>query len=254
MSVIAEALRLSAGTLTVLPVPPPRSVVPRVAGSAMALAPVVVLPVAAVAAAVGWALDVGDAPPTLTAVLVVAVLALGSGALHLDGLADVADGLAVQGDRERRLEVMRRGDVGPVGAAALVLVLLVQITALAAVVASREAGSAAATLCLAVAASRSVLALGCARGVRAARSDGLGSAVAGSVPPLLVVLVLGAVAAVAGLIDQWRGVVGVAVAVTACTAVLMTARRRLGGVTGDVLGASVELALAGYLVSQVLAL
>ena len=252
MTVLGDAVRLSAGTLTVLPVPAPHSLGPRVAALAMALAPVIVLPVAAAAAAVGWALDAGDAPPMLTAVLVVAVLALGSGALHLDGLSDTADGFAVQGDRGRRLEVMRRGDVGPAGVAALVLVLLVQVAALASVLESRGAGSEAATLCLAVVASRAVLALGCARGVRAARSDGLGSAVAGSVPVLLVVLVLGAVSAVAGLVDQWRGVVGVAVAVTVAAVVLLAARRRLGGVTGDVLGACVEIALAGYLVSQVL--
>ena len=252
MRVLADAVRLSAGTLTVLPVPAPRSLEPRVAALAMVLAPVVVLPVAAVAAAAGWALGATDAPPMLTSALVVAVLALGSGALHLDGLADTADGLAVQGDRGRRLEVMRRGDVGPAGVATLVLVLLVQVAALASVVASRDAGSEAATLCLAVVASRAVLALGCARGVRAARTDGLGSAVAGSVPALLVVFVLGAVAAAAGLVDQWRGVVGVAAAVSVAAVVLVTARHRLGGVTGDVLGACVEVALAAYLVIQVL--
>ena len=252
-SVLADAVRLSAGTLTVLPVPAPRNLGSRVAALAMALAPVVVLPVAAAAAAAGWALDAGDAPPLLTAVLVVAVLALGSGALHLDGLSDTADGLAVQGDRGRRLEVMRRGDVGPAGVAALVLVLLVQVAALASVAASRDAESLAATLCLAVVCSRAVLALGCARGVRAARTDGLGNAVAGSVPATLVVLVLGAVVLVAGLVDHWRGVVGVAAAVIVAAVVLATARHRLGGVTGDVLGACVELALAGYLVSQVLA-
>jgi adenosylcobinamide-GDP ribazoletransferase len=241
---LGDGVRLAAGTLTVLPVPPPRAVGPRVAGTAMVLAPLVVLPIAAAAALVVWAGEVGDAPPLLTASLAVAVLAIGSGVLHLDGLADTADGLAVQGDRTRRLEVMRRGDVGPAGVVALVLVLLVQVSALAAV-------PEASTLCLAVVASRATLAVACARGVPAARVDGLGSGVAGSVPPAVAVLVVALVAAVAGLVDGWRGVAGVSAALFAAAGVLLVARRRLGGVTGDVLGACVELALAAYLVSQV---
>ena len=138
---------------------------------------------------------------------------------------------------------MRRGDVGPVGVVALVLVLLVQVSALA--------GLPAGTICLAVVASRATLVVACARGVPPARADGLGSGVAGSVPPILAVVVVGTVAMVAGLVDQWRGVAGVAVATAAAGAMLMLARRRIGGVTGDVLGACVELAFAGYLISQV---
>ena len=138
---------------------------------------------------------------------------------------------------------MRRGDVGPVGVVALVLVLLVQVSAMA--------GLSAGTVCLAVVASRATLAVACARGVAPARADGLGSGVAGSVPPVLAAVVVGAVAVVAGLVDQWRGVAGVAVSVAAAGVLVVVARRRIGGVTGDVLGACVELAFAGYLVSQV---
>jgi adenosylcobinamide-GDP ribazoletransferase len=239
-----DGVRLAVGTLTVLPVPPPRVVGPRVAGTAMMLAPLVVLPIAAAAALVAWAGEAAQAAPLLTASLAIAVLAIGSGVLHLDGLADTADGLAVQGDRARRLEVMRRGDVGPAGVVALLLVLLVQVSALAAV-------PAAGTLCLGVVASRAMLVVACARGVPAARVDGLGSGVAGSVPPALAALVVAVVAAVAGFVDGWRGVAGVSAALVAAAGVLLVARRRLGGVTGDVLGACVELALAAYLVSQV---
>jgi adenosylcobinamide-GDP ribazoletransferase len=254
VSALADGVRLSMGTLTVLPVPPPRGLGPRVTAAAMTLAPLVVLPIAAAVAATVWAGAAAEAPPLLTAALAVAVLALGSGALHLDGLADTADGLAVQGDRSRRLEVMRRGDIGPAGAVTLLLVILVQVSALAGLLADRGARVTAVSVCLAVVASRATLAMACSRGVRAARADGLGSTVAGTVPPMLAVLVLAIVAVVAGLVDQWRGVAGVTVAVAAAAAVLVVARRRLGGVTGDVLGACVELALAGYLVSQVVVL
>lgn len=246
-----DGLRLSVGTLTVLPVPPPRGLGPRVTAVAMTLAPLVVLPIAAAMAATMWAGDAAEAPPLVTAALAVAVLALGSGALHLDGLADTADGLAVQGDRSRRLEVMRRGDVGPAGVATLLLVLLVQVAALAGLLADRGAGGTAVTVCLAVVASRATLATACARGVRAARADGLGSTVAGTVPPAVAVIVVALVAAAAGLVHEWRGVAGVLVAVGAAGVVLLLARARLGGVTGDVLGACVEVALAGFLVSQV---
>ncbi len=242
MSSLGDGLRLATGTLTVLPVPPPRTVGLPVAGLAMTLAPLVVLPLGAAAALVAWAGDAMEAPPLLTAALAVAVLALGSGFLHLDGLADTADGLAVQGDRGRRLEVMRRGDVGPVGVVVLVLVLLVQVSALA--------GLSAGTLCLAVVASRATLAVACARGVPPARADGLGSGVAGSVPPVVAAVVVAAVAVVAGLVDEWRGVAGVAVSVGVALVLVVVAHRRVGGITGDVLGACVELALAGYLVSQ----
>jgi adenosylcobinamide-GDP ribazoletransferase len=241
--VLVDALRLAAGTLTVLPVPPPRALGFRVAGLAMALAPVVVLPLGVAAGLVLWAGDAAEAPPLLAAALAVAVLAIGSGVLHLDGLSDTADGLAVQGDRARRLEVMRRGDVGPAGVVALLLVVLVQVSALS--------GLSAVTLCLAVVASRATLSLACVRGVPAARADGLGSAVAGAVHPIACVVVVGLVGVLAGLADGWRGIVGVAVAFAVSALVLLVCLRRLGGVTGDVLGACVELALAGYLVSQV---
>lgn len=249
MSALGDGVRLAAGTLTVLPVPAPRVVGPRVAGVAMVLAPLVVLPLAALAGLVVWAGDAVEAPPLVVAALAVAVLAAGSGILHLDGLADTADGLAVQGDRARRLEVMRRGDVGPAGSVALVLVVLAQVSALAGL--AGDAPASAVTLVLAVGASRATLAVACARGVRPARADGLGSGVAGSVPPAVAVAVVAALGVVARLVDGWHGVAGVVVALAVVAVLLLVARRRLGGVTGDVLGAAVELALAGYLVAQV---
>ena len=68
----------------------------------------------------------------LGAVLAVAVLGLLTGGLHLDGLADTADGLASRRPREEALTIMRQGDTGPLGVAALVLAVLLQVTALAA--------------------------------------------------------------------------------------------------------------------------
>jgi adenosylcobinamide-GDP ribazoletransferase len=253
VSLPVDAGRLAVGTLTVLPVRPPRGVGRRVAGLAMLLAPVAALPLAVAAGLVVWAGDAVLAPPLLTAALAVSLLALGSGGLHLDGLADTADGLAVPGDVARRLEVMRTGDVGPVGAAALVLVLMVQAAAIAGVLDRHAGPDAAVTVGLAVVASRGCLAPACARGVAAARGEGLGSTVAGSVPVVGAIFAVVVLAAAALLLDGGHGLGGVVAAMVAAATVVLQARRRLGGVTGDVLGAVVEVALSAYLVAQVVA-
>ena len=246
----ADGARLALGTLTVLPVRPPGRVDRSVGGIAMTLAPLAALPLAGVCGLTVWL--AGQAlPPLLTAAIALAVLALGSGGLHWDGLADTADGLAVPGDRERRLAVMRSGDVGPVGAATLVLVLLAQAAAVADVVARLGASEAAVTAGLAVVVSRTVVTMACTNGIPGARADGLGSAVAGSVPWPVTVAVLAGAAGLSWLVDGVPGLAGVALAAIAAGAVLWCARRRLGGVTGDVLGACVELALVGFLVAEV---
>jgi adenosylcobinamide-GDP ribazoletransferase len=246
----ADGARLALGTLTVLPVRPPGRVDRSVGGIAMTLAPLAALPLAAACGLTVWL--AGQAlPPLLTAAIALAVLALGSGGLHWDGLADTADGLAVPGDRERRLAVMRTGDVGPVGAATLVLVLLAQASGVADVVARLGAADAAVTAGLAVVVSRTAVTVACTNGIPGARTDGLGSAVAGSVPWPVMVTVLAGVAALSWLVGGIPGLAGVALAAVGTGAVLWCAWRRLGGVTGDVLGACVELALTGYLIAEV---
>jgi adenosylcobinamide-GDP ribazoletransferase len=246
----ADGARLALGTLTVLPVRPPGRVDRSVGGIAMTLAPIAALPLAAVGGLTVWL--AGQAlPPLLTAAIALAVLALGSGGLHWDGLADTADGLAVPGNRERRLAVMRTGDVGPVGAATLVLVLLAQASAVADLVARLGAAGAAVTAGLAVVVSRTAVTVACTNGIPGARADGLGSAVAGSVPWPVTVAVLAGVAGLSWLVDGVPGLAGVALAAIGAGAVLWCAWRRLGGVTGDVLGACVELALAGFLIAEV---
>jgi adenosylcobinamide-GDP ribazoletransferase len=243
-----DGLLLAVGTFTVLRVPSPRVVDRAAAGVAMALAPLagllVAVPAAGVVALFRW-LGAGD---LVAAVLGVAVLAWGTGGLHLDGLADTVDGVAAsRGDPARALEVMRRGDVGPLGAVAVGLVLLLQASALAR--ALPIWGPTA--LVVGAASGRAVLAVLCARGVPAARPGGLGATVAGSVPRLVAVLVpvvvLAAASAVAPM--PWRG--GVAVLAGCAGGLLLAGRaaRRLRGITGDVLGAAVEAGTATALVA-----
>jgi adenosylcobinamide-GDP ribazoletransferase len=249
VTAVGDGFLLSLGTLTVLPVPPPRQVGRSEAAVAMAIAPIVVLPVAAAAAATVWAADLLALPPLVAATLTVGVLGLATGGLHLDGLADTVDGLATHGTRARRLEVMRRGDVGPSGAAALLLVLAVQVGALSALVAQES--SPVTTVVLAVVVSRALLAVACMRGLASARSDGLGSTVVGAVPPLAAALVVGLTAVVVTLVAGSGGLLGVAMAAVLVVAVLLVCHRKLGGSTGDVLGACVEIAFGAYLVTQV---
>jgi adenosylcobinamide-GDP ribazoletransferase len=216
----------------------------------MACAPVAIAPLAAAAALVFWVAAAAQAPPLVTATITVATLALGSGGLHLDGLADTFDGLSAPGPRSRALEIMRRGDVGPSGAAALVFVLLLQIGSLDRLAAEGGEARTAVTVAVAVLASRVVLPVGCIRGLRPARTDGLGADVASTVPPPLCAVVVGTMATAAALWDGYRGMVGVLLVVGAAGLTLVVCRRKLGGLTGDVLGACVEVALATYLVVQ----
>lgn len=254
MSAVArlrDGLLLSAGTLSVIPTPAPRSVDRGVAGVAMATAPLTVLPLALVAGAVALAGDRLGLPPLVVALLVVGMLALGTRALHWDGLADTADGLTASYDAERALAVMRTGDVGPAGTVAVVVVAGLQAAGLSSVV-DHERGWLAVVLL--VCASRGALALACARGVPAARPDGLGAVHAGSVPPaaVAVVLLVVAVASAAAttlLGSPWAGAAGALATVVATLAVVHRCVRRIGGVTGDVLGAGVELSLAALLVT-----
>ncbi|GAA1449686.1 adenosylcobinamide-GDP ribazoletransferase [Mycobacterium cookii] len=246
MSLLRDASLLATGTLTAVRVPPPSHVDRSVAGLAMVLAPLAVLPLAGAAALVvlvaGWI----DLPPLATAYVVVLVLALGTRALHWDGLADTADGLTASYSPARSLEVMRTGPVGPAGVVAVVLVTGLQAAGLSTVVRHDQAWWVVALL---VCASRSVLALACVRGVPAARTDGLGAVHIGAVPVVAAVGSLGAsVVTVAlagvGLGSPWPLLIGLVVLVAAVVALLMRCVRRLGGITGDVLGAVVEVSFA----------
>lgn len=251
---LLDAWRLAVGTLTALPVRPPVSVDRQRAGWAMTLAPLAVVPLGIVAGVVAFAGHLLMLPPLVTALLVIGVVVLGNRAFHLDGLSDVADALAASYDRERSLQVMKSGTSGPAGVVAVVLVLGLQVASLAALLVTPCPGRVALLVLLAVCASRVAIALCCARGVPSARPDGLGATVAGTVPRSAVVLA--AVAFAAALIacarwaqlDWWRGLVAVAVGALVVALLLQRCVRRFGGVTGDVFGAAVELALAAILV------
>jgi adenosylcobinamide-GDP ribazoletransferase len=243
-----SGLRLAVTLLTAIPLPggldgagTGRAPSRRAARAAMAWAPVVGLLLGAAAAAVlelaaRWA----RTGPLLAAVLAVAALALLTRGLHLDGLADTADGLGSRRPAGEALAIMRRSDIGPFGVVTLVLTLLIQVAALAQ---AQALGRGAVAVIAAAATGRLALPWACRRGVPAARGTGLGALVAGTVPAAIpVALTLAALAAAfaLGIIVA----VGVAAGLAASLALTMLAVRRLGGITGDVLGALVEVATA----------
>ncbi|MDZ5661668.1 adenosylcobinamide-GDP ribazoletransferase [Nocardioides sp. S-58] len=243
---VRDAWLLATGTLTAVRVPPPTTVDRTVAGLAMVLAPLAVLPLGLAAALVVLVGGAVGLPPLATAYAVLLALALGTRALHWDGLADTADGLTASYSPERSLEVMRTGPVGPAGVVAVVLVAGLQAAGLSAVVGDDQGWWVVGLL---VCASRACLVLACVRGVPAARAGGLGSTYIGAVPVLSATVVLvvaaGAVALAGhGLGSPWPALAGLLAMVAVVGALLLRCVRRLGGVTGDVLGAAVEASLA----------
>lgn len=252
---MVDAWRLAVGTLTAVPVRPPSTVDRRRAAAAMVLAPLAALPLGIAVTAVVLAGHWLHLPPLVVALLAIGAAVLGNRALHLDGLSDTVDGLAASYDRERSLVVMRSGTSGPAGVVAVVLVLGLQVAGLASLSSGGHGWRAAVLAGVLVCASRSALVVCCARGVPAARADGLGRTVAGTVPAgvgalvwIAVALVVAVVGAATGL-PWWRGLVAVAVALAVVVVLVLRAVRRFGGVTGDVLGAAVEVALAALLVA-----
>jgi adenosylcobinamide-GDP ribazoletransferase len=251
-----SGLRLSVTLLTVIPLRGPVTEPSRdTAAAAMAWAPAVGLLLGGIAAAV---LVVADHPlgagPLTAAGLAVAALALLTRGLHLDGLADLADGLGSGQPAARALDIMRRSDIGPFGIVTIVLTLVIQVGALAH---AEAAGDSRGPVALIVAAVTGRLALtwACRRGVTAARREGLGALVAGTVRPALAIgITLAVLAAAVSLVST--GFTGftlplplaVVAGLAAAFVLQRHAVRRLGGITGDVLGALIETAATVTLV------
>ncbi len=176
--------------------------------------------------------------PLTGAVLAVAVLAALTRGLHLDGLADTADGLGPLRGRERALQVMRQGDVGPFGVVTLLLTVLLQVTAVAALLDADRGWTAimAAPLIARLAMARTGLA-----GVPMAEGSALGRSVAGTVSARWLAGWVFVTAALLAVADQAL-VASAAAGLVAAELLLRRARARLGGVTGDVMGAMGETA------------
>ncbi|MDJ0949512.1 MAG: adenosylcobinamide-GDP ribazoletransferase [Alphaproteobacteria bacterium] len=224
-------IRVVAAFLTRLPFGGP----PDIAALAQASRafPVVGAGIGAVGAiALGLALSLG-LPSLAAALAAIAVICALTGALHEDGLADVADAFAGGSDAVRRLAIMRDSRIGTFAALALIFSIGLRVAAVGGI---SDAGAAAGALVAAAAGSRGILPA-VMRAFPLARRDGMAAAMgrppreAGNIAALLgalfVLLFLGPLG----------GLLAIAVGTLAAICVASLARRKVGGLTGDVLGA-----------------
>jgi len=255
---LGHALERSASLFTILPVRTPAAELgPGDGVAALLWLPAVGAALGAAAGLPGTAIRQWSPHANgLGAVLAVAALAVATRCLHLDGLADTADGLGSRAPAERALQIMKKSDIGPFGVVTLVLVLLADIVAVSAV--PGGAWTPAAALAVAAMTGRVAAVQGAMRGVKAARTSGFGTLVADGVAPWAVAAwTIGALAAgaliamAAGLQIGWV-IGGQCVAMGAAWLLRTHAGRRLGGMTGDVFGALIETATVVALIGVAL--
>ncbi|MEU2431694.1 adenosylcobinamide-GDP ribazoletransferase [Streptomyces sp. NPDC007861] len=254
----APGIRFAFGTLTVLPVRVTRW--DRDAARAgMLCAPLAGLVVGLCAAAAGGALLLLGAGPLLAALASAAVPAVLTRGLHLDGLADTADGLGSGKPAEDALRIMKQSDIGPFGVITLVFVLLTQVAAAYELYGSGGWARGAVAVALAAVVARLALTLASRTGVPPARPDGLGATVASTVSPAAAatatLLTLAACAGAGALFGPYAAARHALAAVAALVAAHLLLRhcvRRFGGVTGDVFGAVAETAATTALVALTL--
>jgi adenosylcobinamide-GDP ribazoletransferase len=238
------ALATAAAFLTVLPTwPSARGTSEEDVKASRFAFPVVGLALGLGAAALSLLLDRTAVPPSLAAFLLVATLAAVTGGLHLDGLADSADGLFLWGDSARRLAAMRDPHVGSYGVSALVLLLLGKYAAIAAMSGRLRATALFAALTV----GRSIIVVSAGR-ARYARPDGTGRLLVEATSPQESLAAAALALLLSTLTLHVAGLVAACVVLAVTLFMTRLAERRLGGITGDTLGALVELGETGFLV------
>ncbi len=228
-----QDLRIAVSFLTRLPIAAPERLPANGLARAMRAFPVAGAVVGAIGGLAFWAAAL-LLTPTLAGLLAVLAMVWTTGGLHEDGLADTADGFGAPRERARRLEIMRDSRIGSFGVLALVLAVGIRATALAAFAAVPAAGLLA--LVAAAALSRAVMPVAM-RLAPPARADGLGYG-AGKPPAATAALAMLLGALVAALcLPPVIAAMAVLVAVAVTFVLCALAENRIGGYTGDVLGA-----------------
>jgi cobalamin 5'-phosphate synthase/cobalamin synthase len=184
------------------------------------------------------------APPYVAAILVLACEALLTGALHFDGLADMADGFGGGHTRDDVLRIMRDHAIGTYGATALMLMLLLTASCL---VALKTPLLVACWLAAGGAFGRWAIVL-LSRTLPYARPDNAISSHIGARELVLATLTVCAT----GFLIRWHALVAAAVTLLIAVALGAFARRRIGGITGDTLGAASQICETAVLLSGVI--
>ncbi len=231
-SALLARLHLAVAFLTRLPLPPPAEWPPGALAAAMPGFPLVGVLVGGIGAAV-YAIAHMLLPPALAATLALAATIAATGALHEDGLADVADGFGGGADKERKLAIMKDSRIGSFGVVTLALALMLRAGALSSLA---SPGLVAGALISAHALARAAIPV-VMQVLTPARDDGLGAS-AGRPDPataMTATLIAGAFALL--LLPGTAAVAAMVGAAIGGGAVAVLARRQIGGHTGDVLGA-----------------
>lgn len=239
---VVDAIRLSFGTFTGIKVQAPKRVDTQVIKIALVLSFLPALVVSGTAWLTGYLAFRFTYSSLVAAVIVVGVEILLTSGLHIDGLMDTADGVAVlaKGGRDRALEVMKVGNSGPAAFATGLSVLLLQVAALSTAFARHFSASWIISALLA----RFAVVISCRVGAKRARPDGLGNPFIGSVDFVWIVFSAAINLAILGLLGDgkrsWLVLVAVVVAVAFGEVLKHRAEKMFGGLTGDILGSILE--------------
>lgn len=250
----------SLGLFSTLPVPPTLTIDRAAARSAIAWFPATGAIIGACGGLVA-ALPYWLGQPLLGSVMGAATIAWVTGGLHLDGIADTADGLGSRKPPAEGLAIMKRSDIGPMGVAALVFVVLLGVASLTTLATQLPWWGAALTFVAAGAISRTPVLGATTPGRPNARPGGFGALFHGVTRPasavVIAIVVVTAIAAGGWLINGWLGAAFAGGSALAALAVGAGWERRLsrhfGGMTGDLFGSIIDLTATAFLVIVALA-
>jgi adenosylcobinamide-GDP ribazoletransferase len=238
-----DDLRAAVAFLTRLPMPHPQGPMPQNFVRAHRVFPLVGAVIGGVVGLVCLGLRAIGVPDLAAAALALGASAILTGALHEDGLADVADGFGGGRDRDAKLEIMRDSRLGTYGA----LILLVSFVARVAALAAIPDGLVVPCLIAAHALARGVLPA-MSMNLPYARTDGLARN-AGQPDMAIAATAAGVALLIALLVLSWANAFWAAVmAALSAAGMAWLAKRQIGGQTGDVLGGAEQVAETAILV------
>jgi adenosylcobinamide-GDP ribazoletransferase len=231
--------------LTRLPIPVDHELAGKRAATSTWAYPLVGATLGLLAGIIGSLLYWFGAPASIAAIAALTTLALTTGGMHEDGLADCADGFGGAFDKDRRLEIMKDSRIGAYGAIALIIFLLARATSMESLVNITFIPA----LVAVGAASRLPVVLAM-YAMPNARADGLSSGV-GKPPEMSLIIAIITTIILCYLCIGWSGIFVFGWAMIAAIIMAVIAHRSIGGQTGDVLGAMQQWAEVGALATAV---